>query len=211
MKTRYSLTGDAATANLGIVPVGPGKGKLAPGGACRRIKTGVCCGNGGKMGCDLKAVLAGAKSGGQGGERVQKKKVIVVLDDEPIIAKAIGRIAMSAGAEACITRTVDEAVEAIKKGADLAIVDYRLTNNRRGTDVVERLMEEGDAGKEMAKKVVIYSSAPHMLREEIPAIAKYLAENRIIEKPAEQKALISLIRHVCRGESAKEWEKPAPY
>jgi CheY-like chemotaxis protein len=69
-------------------------------------------------------------------------KLVVVIDDDPLVLEATGGLLRSWGFEVVTAETDAEAVvQLAKRGRrpDLIVCDYRLSEGARGTEVIERL------------------------------------------------------------------------
>jgi CheY-like chemotaxis protein len=69
-------------------------------------------------------------------------KLVVVIDDDPLVLEATGGLLRSWGFEVVTAESDDEAVAQLAKRGrrpDLIVCDYRLSEGARGTEVIERL------------------------------------------------------------------------
>jgi CheY-like chemotaxis protein len=69
-------------------------------------------------------------------------KLVVVIDDDPLVLEATGGLLRSWGFEVVTAETDAEAVAQLAQQGrrpDLIVCDYRLSEGARGTEVIERL------------------------------------------------------------------------
>jgi len=62
-------------------------------------------------------------------------KKILVVDDEPLVRKLLGRILARLGSDLVLAETVQEAIAALETGVDLVITDVKLGGSGSGVDV----------------------------------------------------------------------------
>jgi two-component system OmpR family response regulator len=77
-----------------------------------------------------------------GVRRPLASKLVVVIDDDPLVLEATGGLLRSWGFRVITAETDNEAIARLSgqgQRPDLIVCDYRLSEGARGTEVIERL------------------------------------------------------------------------
>jgi two-component system response regulator HydG len=113
---------------------------------------------------------------------------VVILDDEPIARDLLRRFLSLHGYETVETATVDDAVDALKRGpVDAVILDVRLPEERTGLDVMRLLRREAP----LVKVPVIILTGSILSDEEELAITR--ERGFLFRKPESLDVLMSFL------------------
>jgi CheY-like chemotaxis protein len=121
-------------------------------------------------------------------------KLIVVIDDDPLVLEAMGGILRSWGCRVVSSDTPEAALAKIsedKKTPDLIISDYRLSNGKTGIEATAHLRQV--LGAEIPAFLISGDTAPERLRD--------ASENgfQLLHKPVPPIRLRAMLQQLLRG------------
>jgi signal transduction histidine kinase/CheY-like chemotaxis protein len=93
-------------------------------------------------------------------------KLVVVIDDDPIVLKGMGGILRSWHCEVVAAESAEEALQGViglGRLPDLIVADYRLAGNQTGTEAVKRI--RGALGDSIPAFLISGDTAPERLRD----------------------------------------------
>jgi two-component system, sensor histidine kinase len=73
---------------------------------------------------------------------LSRKKLVVVIDDDPLVLEATGSLIRSWGCDVVVAPTYQDALERLRaegRRPDLIVSDYRLSDSENGVDAIEGL------------------------------------------------------------------------
>jgi CheY-like chemotaxis protein len=125
-------------------------------------------------------------------------KLIVVIDDDPLVLEGMGGILRSWGCRVISGDTPEAALAKIgedKRPPDLIISDYRLSNGKTGIEATEHLRRA--LGAEIPAFLISGDTAPERLRD--------ASENgfQLLHKPVPPIRLRAMLQQLLRGNAGR--------
>ena len=120
-------------------------------------------------------------------------KLVVVIDDDPLVLEGMGGLLRSWGYQVVVAATEEAALARLAENdqrPDLIICDYRLSEGKSGLDVIERLREVFDV------PAFLITGDAALERRDAARASRY----QLLYKPIDPTALRALLRQVLKDE-----------
>jgi CheY-like chemotaxis protein len=136
--------------------------------------------------------MSGSFKSGQKAQKASSVKLVVIIDDDPLVLEAIGgllrrwgfRVVAAASGSAAMAQLAQ-----LRQSPHLIICDYRLSDGTTGIEVIERLR---DAFRVPAL-LITGDATPELLRE------AHSRGYHVLHKPVESKTLRAMLNLVLKG------------